>query len=130
MFEATARMKIRDGELDGFKHQAVEVMRLAREKDTKTLRYEWFISDDGTECEVREAYVDADGMLEHSDNVGEARAKLFHDFADGHHMTFYGELSPGLVETLNELGETVEVSRFSFFQSLNADAREPEEVPA
>ena len=31
MFEVTARLKIRDGELDGFKQQAAEVMRLARD---------------------------------------------------------------------------------------------------
>jgi quinol monooxygenase YgiN len=128
MFEATARMQIRAGELDGFKRQAAEMMRLAREKDTKTLRYDWFISDDGSECEAREAYVDADGMLEHSDNVGEARDELFRDFADGHHMTFYGELSPALAETLEKMGDHVEVTRFSFFQSL--DVKAVEEVPA
>ena len=55
MFEATAHLKVRDGELDGFKRQAAEIMRLAREKDTKTLRYDWFLSDDGTECEVERA---------------------------------------------------------------------------
>ena len=53
MFEVMARVKIRDGELDGFKQQAAEMMRQAREKDTKTLRYDWFLSNDGTSCEVR-----------------------------------------------------------------------------
>jgi quinol monooxygenase YgiN len=71
MFEVTARLKIRDGELDGFKQQAAEVMRLTREKDTKTLRYDWFISDDGIQCEVREGYIDADGLLEHNNHVKE-----------------------------------------------------------
>jgi hypothetical protein len=70
VFEVTARVKIRDGELDGFKRQAAEIMRLARELDTKTLRYDWFLNDDGTECEVREGYVDADALLEHANHVG------------------------------------------------------------
>jgi quinol monooxygenase YgiN len=39
MLEVTARLKIRDGELDGFKQQAGEMIRLTREKDTGTLRY-------------------------------------------------------------------------------------------
>jgi quinol monooxygenase YgiN len=95
MYEVTARLKIREGQLEGFKRQAAEMMRLAREKDTKTLRYDWFISDDGTECEVREGYVDADALVEHAEHVGEARNKLFRGFADGHHMTFYAEPSPG-----------------------------------
>ena len=51
MFEVTARPKVREGELDEFKQQAAELMRLAREKDRKTLRYDWFISDGGTRCE-------------------------------------------------------------------------------
>jgi quinol monooxygenase YgiN len=72
MFEVTAQLKIRDGELEGFRQHAAEMMRLTREKDTKTLRYDWFISDDGTQCEVREDYADADGLLEHAQHVREA----------------------------------------------------------
>ena len=52
MYAVTARLKVREGELEGFKHQAAEMTRLAREKDTKTLRYDWFLSDDGTECKT------------------------------------------------------------------------------
>ena len=66
MFEVTARLKVRHGELEGFKRQAAEMMRQTREKDTKTLRYDWFLNADGTECEVREGYVDADALLEHA----------------------------------------------------------------
>src|SRR6266545_3167953 len=130
MFEVTARLKVRDGELDGFKQQAAEVMRLTREKDTKTLRYDWFLSDDGTQCEVREGYADADALLEHSDHVGEARAKLFRDFAYDHDMTIYGEPSPALLEAFEVMGDAVKFTKYSFFQGLDADARVPEEVPA
>ena len=31
MYEVTARLKVREGELEGFKRQAAEMMRLARE---------------------------------------------------------------------------------------------------
>ena len=127
MFEVTARLKIRDGELDGFKQQAAEILRQAREKDTKTLRYDWFISDDGTECEVREGYVDADALLEHAQHIGEARAKLFRDFADGHDMTFYAEPSPALAEAIEHI-PAVAITQFSFFQGLEAEV--PDEVPA
>jgi hypothetical protein len=132
MFEVTARLKIRDGELEGFKRQAAEVMRQAREKDTKTLRYDWFISDDGTQCEVREGYVYADGLLEHSDHVGEARAKLFQDFAYDHDMTLYGEPSPELAAAFEEMEAHghVKYTQFSLFQALDAEIEVPEEVPA
>ena len=58
MLEVSARVKVRPGQLEGFKRQAAEIVRLARERDTGTLRYDWFLSSDGTQCEVREATSD------------------------------------------------------------------------
>ena len=127
MFEVTARVKIRDGQLEGFKRQAAELMRHTREKDTRTLRYDWFLSDDGTECEVREGYVDADGLLEHAQHVYEARAKLFRDFADDHVMTLYGEPSPALAALMKQLEGAVVFKRFSLLQGLEP-AIEPSPV--
>jgi quinol monooxygenase YgiN len=127
MFEVTARVKIRDGELEGFKRQAAEMMRQTREKDTKTLRYDWFLSEDGSACEVREGYVDADGLLEHAQNVAEAREKLFRNYAYDHDMTLYGEPSPALAALIEKLAGIVQFNRYSLLQGLEADvqAREP-----
>lgn len=130
MFEVTARLKIHEGELDGFKQQAAEMMRQTREKDTKTLRYDWFISGDGTSCEVREGYVDADGLLEHAHNVMEARGKLFRDYAYGHDMTIYGEPSPALAELMERLAEHVEFNRYALLQSLDSDIQVLDEISA
>ena len=121
MFEVTARLKIRDGELDGFKLQAAEVMRLARERDTKTLRYDWFLDSDGTECEVREGYVDADGLFEHNSHVREARDMLFREHAFGHDMTIYGEPSPALADLMERMAGHVEFHRFVLWQGLDRD---------
>ncbi len=120
MFEATAQVTIRDGQLEGFKQQAAELMRQMRELDEKPLRYDWFLSDDGTRCEVREAYVDADDLLEHQRAVAEAKMKLSRDFLDGHTMTFYDEPSPALAQVLETMG--VAYQQFSFFQGLDPDA--------
>jgi steroid delta-isomerase-like uncharacterized protein len=130
MFEVAARLKVRDGELDGFKRQAAEMMRLTRELDTKTLRYDWFISDDGTEVEVREGYVDADGLLEHAHNVRDARAALFSDSAYDHDMTMYGEPSPALAALLEKLAGQVEFHRFALLQGLDVDIEAREKVSA
>jgi quinol monooxygenase YgiN len=126
MFEATAQLKIREGELEGFKQHAAEVMRQMREQDDQPLRYDWFLSDDGTECEVREAYVDADDLLAHQQTIAEAKMKLFREFVAGHTMTFYGEPSPALAGALKAMGTTF--TPFSFFQGLDADVLD--EVPA
>ena len=115
-FEVRARLKVRDGQLEGFKRHAVEMMRQTREKDTGTLAYDWFLSNDGTECEVREAYVDADAFVEHAFHVREARDTLFGDFAYDHQMTIYGDPEPRLVELFDRVG--VDVTWFTLLQAL------------
>jgi quinol monooxygenase YgiN len=115
-FEARAQLKIRDGQLKGFKRQAAEILRQTREKDTGTLAYDWFLSEDGTRCEVHEVYVDADALVQHAMNVREAREVLYAEFAYDHKMTFYGEPSPRLVELVNRFG--VDASWFTPLQSL------------
>ena len=128
MFEATARLAIRGGELEAFKRQAAEIVRLMHENGGKPLRYDWFLSDDGTECEVREAYVDADALIAHQRLVAEAKMSLFRDLVEGHSMTFYAEPSPALAGALQAMG--VPYRRFSFFQGLEADAEVREEIHA
>jgi quinol monooxygenase YgiN len=128
MFEVTARLKIRDGELDGFKAQAAEIMRLTMERDTKPLRYDWFISEDGTECEVREAFVDADALLEHQQYIAEAKMKLFRNFTEGHAMNLYADPSPALADVLDAMG--VQFTQFSLFQGLYAEVEALDPVPA
>src|SRR5262245_37374081 len=78
--EVSAHLTVRPGCLEGFKAQAAEIMRITREKDTRTLRYDWFLSSDGTECEVREAYAGPEGLIEHNTHVIDARTKLFRDY--------------------------------------------------
>jgi quinol monooxygenase YgiN len=128
MFEATARLKIREGGLEGFKQQAAELVRQMNTLDDPPLRYDWFLKDDGTECEVREAYVDGDSLLEHQRLVADAKMQLIRNFVAGHEMTFYAEPSPALAQTLEERGSTYE--KFSFFQGLEAESEVPAEVPA
>ncbi|HMA38601.1 MAG TPA: hypothetical protein VKP10_00900 [Gemmatimonadales bacterium] len=98
--EISAHMTVRPGCLEGFKKQAAECMRITKERDTRTLRYDWFVSSDGTECEVREAYTGPDGLIEHNSHILEARTKLFKEYADNHFMTVYGEPSQPLLDLL------------------------------
>jgi quinol monooxygenase YgiN len=124
MFEVTARLKPRDGELAGFMRQAAEMMRLTRAQDTKTLRYDWFISDDLTECEVRECYLEADGLFEHNDHVQTARDELFRNHGYGHDMTIYAEPSPALADLMERMAGHVKFHRFSLLQGLDGDQSE------
>lgn len=96
--ELAAHMTVRPGQSDGFRKQAAEMLRLTREKDTRTLRYDWFLSADGTEWDVREAYVDVSGLVQHNSNIAQAREVLFEQFADNHFMSAYGDITQELLE--------------------------------
>ena len=126
--EVSARMKVRPGQLEGFERQAAECIRQTKEKDTRTLRYDWFLSSDGTECEIREAYVDSDGLLEHRDNIGGALDKLFTEFADDHRVTVYGDASRALVERA-ERNMAGRVRWYAFLQGLDSEVAIHEHTP-
>ena len=118
--EVHAHLKIRPGQLEGFKVQAAELIRITRELDTKTLRYDWFIKEEGTECEVHEAYVNEEGLFEHNTHVLEARTVLFRDFAFDHRMTVFGDISQRLRDLAVKHAGGIAV--YSFFQGLEATA--------
>ena len=115
--EVSARMTVREGQLEGFKQQAAVCIRQTREKDTKTLRYDWFLSSDKTECEIREAYEGAEGLVEHRAHIGEALNKLFREFADNHTVTVYGKPSPQLLAMAKRMPPG-SVKWYSFLQGL------------
>ena len=128
VLELGAHMTVRPGQLEGFKKQAAECIRITKEKDTHTLRYDWFLSLDETECEVREAYEDPEGLIEHNRNILEARTTLFKEYADNHFMTVYGEVSEPLLNLLKT--HAVGHTWFSFLQGLEPAAVPPSRMLA
>jgi quinol monooxygenase YgiN len=114
--EVIARLTIRPGQLEGFRAQAAEIMRLTRELDTKTLRYDWFIDDDAMQCEVHEEYTGEDGLFEHGMHIMEARALLFERYASGHRMSFFGPVSHRLIDIAHQHAD--ESHMYTFFQGL------------
>ena len=118
--EVHAHLKVRPGQLDGFKRQAAELIRITREQDTKTLRYDWFIKEDGTECEVHEAYLNEEGLFEHNIHVMAAREILFRDYAFDHRMTAFGDVSQKFRDlTIKHAGG---ITVYSFLQGLETAA--------
>jgi quinol monooxygenase YgiN len=118
--EVHAHLKIRPGQLEGFKTQAAEIMRLTREQDTQTIRYDWFINEDATECEVHEAYLSEQGLVEHNAHVMDTRAVLFEKYAYDHRMTAFGDVSQELRALANKHAGGLAV--YSFVQGFEAAA--------
>ena len=117
--EVSAKMTVRPGQIEGFKQQAAECIKQTQEKDTKTLRYDWFLNREQTECEVREAYESSEGLIEHRMHIGEALNKLFAEFADNHAVTIYGDPSPQLVEIANAQKD-VNIKWYSFLKGIES----------
>ncbi len=115
--EVIAHLKVRPGQLDGFKAQAAELVRLTREQDTQTLRYDWYLNEDRMECEVHEAYASEQGLMEHNSHIMGARDVLFRDFAYDHKMSAYGEISQQLRDLAHKHAGGVAV--FSFLNGLD-----------
>jgi len=131
MFEVIARLKVREGELDGFMRQAAEIMQATRDLDTKTVRYDWYLSEDGTRCVVKETYADADALVEHAQHIAQARDEMFRSFADDHTVELYTEPSPMLAKALAAMPPgAVSLTQFSRFQQLEPETRLAEEVRA
>lgn len=119
--EVIARAKVRPGQLEGVKAQAAEIVRLTREQDTHTLRCDWFINEDGTECEVHETFPDEQGLIEHQMHIMQARTTLFRDYAYDHRSTIYGEVSQDFLHLVEErMGAAP--STFSFVMGLERSA--------
>jgi quinol monooxygenase YgiN len=114
--ELIAHMKIRPGQLEKFRARAAELVRLTREQDKQTLRYDWFIDEAGMECEVHELYLGEQGLMEHNHHIMEARRLLFEDAAYDHRMAVFGEISPELKSLFDR--HAGGVGRFSFFRGL------------
>jgi quinol monooxygenase YgiN len=121
--EVIARVKIRPGQLEGFKSQAAEILRVTREQDTHTLRCDWFINEDGTKCEVHELFPNEQGLIEHKMNTMAATAVLFGDYAFDHHASIYGEVSQGFIDLVTARMGPPAV--FAFTQGLGSPAFVP-----
>jgi quinol monooxygenase YgiN len=66
-----ARFKFHEGKLEEFKRLAAQCMEIVRTKDTGTLQYESYFSDDQSECIVLERYRDSEALVEHAAHLGD-----------------------------------------------------------
>jgi len=69
--QGIGRFKFHDGKLEEFKRLSAQAMEIVRAKDTGTLQYEIYFSDDQSECIVLERYRDSEALIEHAANLGE-----------------------------------------------------------
>jgi quinol monooxygenase YgiN len=69
--QGVARFKFHDGKAEEFKRLCADLMEVVRAKDTGTLQFEIFLSDDESECVIYERYRDSDAVIDHGQHVGD-----------------------------------------------------------
>lgn len=74
--QGIARFKVHNGKLDEFKRLSALFMEIARTKDTGTLQYDIYVSDDQSEFIVLERYRDSEALIEHAAHLGDLNAAL------------------------------------------------------
>lgn len=107
-----ARLKIHEGKLEELKRLSALCREVVRTKDTGTLQYDLYLSDDGTEAVVIERYRDSDALLEHSANLGELNKAMFET------CTAEGELLGTPSATLRAALEGTPVRVLGLYQSM------------
>jgi quinol monooxygenase YgiN len=114
--QVSAKIKIPEGMLEDFKQYAAECIRQVKEKDSETLQYDWFLSSDNTECEIREMYKSSEAVLMHQSNIRESLEALFEKFGLLNSLVIYGNPSPELLEYAKASG--IDIKIFTYLQGL------------
>lgn len=96
--QISVRIKIHDGMLEAFKKKVSECILRVKDKDSGTIQYDWFLSNDKRECEIRETYESSKAFLAHLSNVSDTLETLFEKFATVYSVAIYGDPSPELLK--------------------------------
>jgi quinol monooxygenase YgiN len=107
-----AKLKIHPGKLEEFKRLQAKCLESVRTKDSGTLQYELFLSDDSSEGIAYERYRDSDALLEHLANLGDTMNALLKT------CSISGEILGTPSEALRKAVEGTGVRIFSPYHSL------------
>lgn len=114
--QVSAKIKIPSNMLEEYKQHVAEYIRQIKEKDTGTIQFDWFVSNDKTECEIREMYESSEAALEHQNHLRKLQETIFKRFGSPYSVTIYGDPSQELLENAKTGGLNVVV--FSPLQGL------------
>lgn len=70
-------MKIPFGMLDKYKRYVSEYINRIKGKDSGTLQFDWFISSDKKEAEIKEVYASSKAALIQKENLEELQQIIF-----------------------------------------------------
>jgi quinol monooxygenase YgiN len=89
---------ISPGHTDRFAQLAAEALVTIR-SEPDTLQHDWFVSNDGARCVVRETYTSSEAFLAHLTNAGALLGRLI-ELGGGLELEVFGEPSAPLREAI------------------------------
>jgi hypothetical protein len=96
--------------LGEFKKLAADALAITK-NDPNALQYDWFLSADGTVCEVRETYANSDAVMAHIGAMGDLLGRII-ELGGGIEVECFGSPSATLLEAAAAFNPKV----YSFLQ--------------
>ncbi len=96
-------MRIKPGELENFRGVMNDLVDATRTNESNAIHYEWFISDDETQCHIYERYADSAAVMMHVKNFGHF-AERFMAAVEVTGMTVYGNPNDEVTEAAKGFG--------------------------
>lgn len=94
-----AHFTFNEGRADDFVRLSTECVRVSRERDRGTLRYDVYVNEDRTGAVVVEEYEDEGALIEHGENLGADLTESILATSEVH-GELLGNLSPRMIEQL------------------------------
>jgi quinol monooxygenase YgiN len=75
--QGVARFRFHGGKVEQFKRLSADLMGIVRARDSGTLQFEIYLTEDESECVVYERYRDSEAVIDHGAHVGAIMQSIF-----------------------------------------------------
>ena len=100
-----AEIEVEPGKVDAFKAVVAEMVTVVQANEPGAMRYDWYLSDEGTHDWNVEVFADSEAVVAHMANVGGLVPKLL-EVASFRRVEVLGDLSDEGMEALGELAKS------------------------
>ncbi len=94
---------IKEGSLETAKKMAADVTKSVAANEPKMMAFQWYINEDQTKLYLVEWFADADAIVDHFENVGEALGEFF-NYAEISRYEVFGDLTEEARRAVEGLG--------------------------
>lgn len=97
------KLKVKPGQQDNLKALMSDMVAATKTNEPDALQYEWFINDDGSQCQIHETYKDDAAVLKHLSNFSSQFAERFLGILEPLDFEVYGNPGEEVKTALKDL---------------------------